>query len=124
MVPRSLRTWFVIHFIADMVTGLPLLIAPRYFLDLFGWESGSTFAFRIVGAALMGIGWESILGRNGSLDQFRGMLRLKLIWSASAVAGMTWGILSGEAPQIAWFFVGVFAVFFLIWANYARLLRA
>lgn len=124
MVPKNLKRWFAIHFIADMVIGLPLLLAPRFLLGLFGWETESVFAFRIVGAALMGIGWESLLGRDEGQEHFRGMLRLKLIWSSCAVFGMSWGILGGEAPPIGWIFVAVFALFFAVWAYYARELRS
>ncbi len=123
MVPKSLRTWFVVHFIADMVVGIPLLFAPGIFLAFFDWPIGETFSLRVVGAAFMGIGWESLLGRNGSVDQFRGMLRLKLIWSSSAIIGMSLGLVYGSAPAVAWLFIGIFAVFFGIWANYAFRLR-
>ena len=120
MVPRSLRTWFQIHFIVDMIVGLPLLFAPVFMLEIFSMNAGPAFAYRVIGAAFMGIGWESLLGRNGGIEQFRGMLRLKLIWSSTAALGMSWGILNGEAPPVAWLFVAIFAVFFLVWAYYAR----
>ena len=123
MVPSSLRKWFVIHFIADMMAGLPLLLFPKQFLAVLGLFVDDTFAYRVVGAALMGIGWESLLGRNAGPDQFRGMLRLKLIWASSAIVGMSLSILVDSAPAIGWWFVGIFGVFFCVWAHYAWRLR-
>ena len=70
-VPRSLRIWFVIHFAADMLFGIPILLAPNWILPLFGWDVIDPFMARIVGAALMGIGIESLLGRNASAEAFR-----------------------------------------------------
>src|SRR2546426_5283160 len=39
MVPSSLRTWFVIHFLADVLFALPLFLAPRWTLSLLGWPA-------------------------------------------------------------------------------------
>jgi divalent metal cation (Fe/Co/Zn/Cd) transporter len=76
MVPRSLRTWFVIHFVVDILFGVPLLIAPVLLLSWFGWETVDPFMSRLVGAALLGIGVESLLGRNASVEIYREMLNL------------------------------------------------
>ena len=68
MVPKSLRTWFVIHFVLDFIFAIPLILAPRAFLGLLGWTSIDPIAARLVGAALIGIGGESYLGRNAGLE--------------------------------------------------------
>ena len=77
--PSGLRAWFVIHFVADMLFGIPLLFFPRWLLPLLGWTSYDPLASRLVGAAFMGIGLESLLGRNASVETFRAMLNLKII---------------------------------------------
>ncbi len=59
-VPNSLRTWFVIHFIADMLFGIPLLFFPEFVLPLLGWGVVDPISTRVVGAALMGIGIEVV----------------------------------------------------------------
>ena len=61
---------------------------PRITLGVFGWETIDPVTARLVGAALMGIGIESFLGRNAGIESFRGMLTLMLIWSFSAVFGI------------------------------------
>lgn len=124
MVSRSLRTWFVVHFWADMLFGVPLLVAPAALMDLFGWTVVDPFTARLVGAALLGIGGVSLLVRDAGVETYRTLLGLKLIWSASAVVGMVVTLAQGEAPPAGWLFVGIFALFFGVWAYHrARLAR-
>lgn len=122
-VPASLRRWFVVHFVADVLFALPLLAAPRAFLGAFGWTEVDPIASRLVGAALMGIGVQSLLGRDETLEAFRGMLNLKVIWSATATLGIALSVLQG-GPRSAWLFCGVFAAFNALWSYYRLRLRA
>lgn len=123
MVSKNLRVWFVIHFVADYLFGVPLLIAPNWLLGLFGWPSFDPFAARLVGAALIGIGGVSLLERNASADAFRAMLNMKLLWASTAIIGMVVTMLGGNYPLIGWGIVGIFVVFFFIWLYYRLQLR-
>lgn len=116
-IPSGLRTWFVVHFVADILFGIPLLFFPQAFLNLFGWGTYDPIMSRLVGAALMGIGIESWLGRNAVADTFHAMLNLKVIWASSALFAIGVGIAEG-APPIAWAFLGIFAVFWVVWVYY------
>ena len=107
MVSKNLRTWFVIHFVADYLFGIPLLIAPVWMLTLFGWQSVDPFTARLVGAALIGIGGAS----------------LKLLWASAAIIGMTASMLMGNYPLIGWGIVAIFVVFFFIWLYYRLQLK-
>lgn len=118
-VPASLRRWFIVHFIADVVVAIPLLGVPTTFLRTLGWMAIDPIAARMVGAALAGIGVESFLCRNDSVEVFRAMLRLKCIWSGVAVLGVSLSILQG-APASAWAVLAVFLLFAIVW-NYYRL---
>jgi len=123
-VPAALRRWFVVHFIADMLFALPLIFAPTAFLSLLGWEVIDPFTARLVGAALVGIGTESLLGRNASAQSFLTMLRLKLLWSSTAALGIFLSMLDG-APILGWGIFGIFVTFNALWAYwYARLKKA
>jgi hypothetical protein len=122
MVPASLRTWFVIHFVADVIAAVPLFFAPATVLGWLGWTAVDPIATRGVAAALFGIGIESYLGRNGTVEVFRGMLRLKVVWSAMAALGTLWSLLSG-APPAAWAILAIFAAFHGVWLHYLLLLR-
>jgi len=95
------------------------LFIPEIVLPLLGWTTIDPIATRVVGAALMGIGVESYLGRNADVEVFRAMLNLKIIWSGSAVLGIALGLWRGGA-QAGWLFLGIFFVFWCIWVYYWR----
>ncbi len=116
-VPSSLRIWFVIHFIVDMLFAIPLLFFPEFLLPLLGWDVVDPVMSRLVGAALLGIGGESLLGRNASREVFLAMLNLKILWASGAVLGIGMGIAVG-APHLAWGFLVIFAAFLGIWVYY------
>jgi len=122
-VPASLRRWFVVHFAADVLAAVPLLVAPRPVLELFGWTTVDPVATRLVAAALFGIGIASLLGRGAAAETFRAMLDLKIIWSGAAVIGILWSLVEG-GPTGAWAFLAIFAGFHALWVRYRLLLRA
>jgi hypothetical protein len=123
MISKGLRTWFVIHFAIDIIFAIPLLVAPLPFLTLLGWTAVDPYTARLVGAALMAIGIESYLGRNAGVEAFQGMLNLKIIWSATAIAGTLLTMMSGYWPWGAWLLLAAFIPFNIIWVYYRRQLR-
>jgi hypothetical protein len=124
-VPKGLRSWFVAHFAADMAFALPLLLVPREFLTLLGWTSVDPFAARLVAAALFGIGGESFLSRKASAAAYKAMLRLKLIWSGSALLGMSLTLVQFPAYRLpsSYLLVIVFALFNALWLYWLRRLN-
>jgi hypothetical protein len=120
-VPDGLRTWFIIHFVADMLFGVPLLFFPHLLLSLLGWTTYDPLTSRLVGAALIGIGLESLLGRNADAATFRAMLNLNVIWASSALFAIAAGIAEGAA-SIAWVFLVIFFVCWCVWVYYRRAL--
>ena len=89
-IPASLRTWFLIHFAVDWLFALPMMFAPVATLELLGWDSVDPASTRLVAAALLAIGGESLRMRKAGLEVYRVMLDLKLIWSAGAMLGLGW----------------------------------
>lgn len=124
-VPQGLRSWFVAHFAADIAFALPLLLAPREFLTLLGWTSVDPFAARLVAAALFGIGGESFLSRKAPADAYRAMLRLKLIWSGSALIGMSLTLIQFPAYRLpaSYALIVIFALFYALWLYWLRRLN-
>jgi hypothetical protein len=122
MVSDRLGFWFVVHFVVDVLFALPLFIAPEWMLGFFGWQTIDPIASRLVAAALFSIGIESYLGRNANAEVFRGMLNLKLIWSASAVFGIGISLLDG-GPIMGWVVLGLFVAFFCLWLYYRLRLK-
>ena len=105
MVPKGLRTWFIIHFIADYLFGIPLLLAPIWTMTLFGWASIDPATTRLVGAALLGI------------ETYRAMLNLKIIWSLAAIFSLAAAVAQG-APPITWLLLIMFLIFSITWIYY------
>lgn len=121
-VPSSLRTWFNLHFGIDMVLGLPMLLTPAIAMGFLGFSEFDTLTVRIVGAALIAIGGTSYWIQNEGIEVFRAMLKLKLIWSLSAMVAIMLYIyeLGNDA---AFVFFGIFLFFSLIWSYYYRLIK-
>ena len=121
-ISPALRRWFVVHFVADLLFAIPLVLIPAATLRALGWTVVDPVTARLVGAALAGIGVESLLGRNGSVEVFRAMLSLKCIWSGAAVLGLGISIVQG-APPLTWMFLMIFVAFAVLWNYYRWQLR-
>ena len=121
-VPKNLRVWFVIHFVIDIIIAIPMLLVPELLLPLIGWSVVDPITSRLVGAALLGIGVESLIGRNASRDVFKAMLNLKILWASGAILGIGLGLVAG-GPPIAWIFLAIFTGFLGLWAYYRVKLR-
>lgn len=116
-VSIGLRRWFFVHFVVDMIFGIPLLFFPEFALGLLGIFTGELLTARLVGAALLGIGGASLLNYRGSFEEYKIMLNLKIIWAASAIVAI--GIsLFEEFNRSVCFVLGVFVVFLGAWVYY------
>lgn len=121
-LPPGLKTWFTIHFTVDMIFAIPLLFFPELIMPWFGWDFVDPVTSRLVGAALLGIGGESLFSRNASRDTFKALLRLKIIWATGAVIGLGLALVNG-APLAAWGFLLVFLIFLVVWISYFIILN-
>jgi hypothetical protein len=117
--PPALRRWFVVHFVADWLFALPLFLFPEPFLLALGWTHPDAALARVVAAALVGIGTQSLRDRNGTLESFKSLLELKILWSSTAAVGLLWSALT-VGPAMAWGFFLVFVAFNALW-TYWRL---
>jgi hypothetical protein len=118
-VPAALRTWFVVHFWADILVAVPLFVAPAWLLGGLGWHAVDPATARLVAAALFGIGIQSLLGRREGVATYHAMLGLKVIWSGTATLGLLWFQLDG-GPPAGWGFVAIFAGFHAVWLYWRR----
>ncbi|MBT4824122.1 hypothetical protein HN695_04945 [Candidatus Woesearchaeota archaeon] len=121
-IPKSLRIWFLIHFIVDIIFAIPLIFFPERFLALFGILAVETVTPRLVGAALVGIGGASFFVRNKSKESYDIMLTLKILWSSAAIIALLVSSYVG-APKAIWYITGTFAVFSAIWWYYKLRIR-
>lgn len=115
--PASLKWWFIVHFAVDIAFAIPLFFFPVAFLSFLGWQVVDPFATRIVAAALFGIGIESFIGRNASVQTYKNMLNLKIIWSGVTIAGIGLSIIqSSYAASFGQYLLfTTFIVFHILW---------
>jgi hypothetical protein len=106
-----------------MLFVIPLLLFPQTLLALLGWATYDPMTARLVGAALMGIGLESLLGRNASAETLRAMLNLKILWSSSAIFAISAALYEG-APAASRAILAIFVAFCCLWAYYRVRLTA
>jgi hypothetical protein len=117
-VPPTLRLWFVVDAVVDLVVSIPLFVAPAGVLGHFGWTCVDPVATRLVAAALFAIGAQSFFSRNAGVEITRAMLSFKVLWSLAAVVGLVASIGDG-APSAAWAFLSLFIVFAGVWVHHA-----
>ena len=124
-VPEALKTWFILHFLVDLLFAIPLMVVPVRMLALFGWQTVDPYTARLTAAALFGIGIDSFLGRNASLETYRNMLTLKIIWSSAAVIGIIISLAQRAQgnPIIVWGVLALFAGFNGLWVYWRRQIR-
>jgi hypothetical protein len=116
-VSKSLRIWFLIHFLIDYLFGFPLLFFPELTTGLLGFANVDVLTVRLVGAALLGIGGASLLMHKKSKEVYDTMLSLKLIWSGTAIIAIILSMIENYIWAQGLFLV-IFVFFFFLWASY------
>ncbi len=118
-VPPSVRGWFVVDFVfSALVAGVPLLLVPELLLPRLGWSAVDPVATRLVGAALVAIGWQSWRSRRSGQEAYRALLGLKVIWCSLGIVGLVAAIGAG-APQASWALLAVLLLLDGVWIHYA-----
>jgi drug/metabolite transporter (DMT)-like permease len=121
-ISSGLKTLFLIHFIVGILFGAVLFLIPLVYGSIINWTVKDPGAFRLIGAAMLGISCTSLLAyKNPDWDKVRITVILEIIWTVLGTLAMVWAILFEGFPPITWMNAGifiVFAVFFLVF--YAR----
>lgn len=108
--------WFLAHGIVDVLFAIPLLVAPVGFLEWLGWAAVDAFTARVVAAALVGIGVESLLSFRTEFMAVKAMLNLKIAWAVTAIVALLWsGLAAPSIPWGVWPILGLFVVFLAAW---------
>ena len=116
-VSKSLKNWFLVHFLVDLIIAIPLIFFPSIILSLFGIVYSEQVTARLVGAALLWIGGTSFFVYNKTKESFDTLLTLKIIWSISAIVALTMSLFNGAPLRILLVLI-IFAFFSLIWIYY------
>jgi len=116
-VSRSLRIWFVVHFVVDIVFAVPLIFFPDWIFGLFGIGAVEPVTAGLLGAGLIGIGGASLFAYKKGKESFDILLTLKILWSLSAIHVLLFSILNG-GPKSLWLITAIFVVFSAVWIYY------
>lgn len=113
---RSLRNTFLVHAVVAVLFGLPLLIAPGRFLDVFGWAPIDPIMSRLVGAALLALGWGSFRGwRAATRSDVEILLQVEVIFTVLSVLAILRHVTGGSWPWYVWTMLLTFAAFAVAW---------
>jgi len=122
---KALKILFLVHALVALGAGLPLLIAPGRLLTWVGWAPIDPIAARLLGAALLALGWGSLRGWQalrydsehaaGQRD-VRLLLQLEAAFTALAAVGLGRHLLVGRWPLLPWLLFAVLLAFTLAWA--------
>ena len=111
-----LSYWFIAHGIVDILFAIPLMVVPETFLEALGWQVVDPFVARVVGAALIGIGGESLIAMRAEFYSVKRMLELKILWSIAAIVGLIVSAAIAESlPWGVWPIGAIFLIFSVVW---------
>lgn len=113
---RGLRTLFLVHMAVALVFGVPLLLIPGRLLQWVGWSPIDPIAGRLLGAALLALGWSSFRGWQlmGKRD-VRLLVEMEAAFTGLACVGLGRHLFFYSYPLFPWLVFAVLAVFFLAW---------
>jgi hypothetical protein len=113
---RALRTVFLVHAAVAVVFGVPLLIVPGRFLTWVGWAPIDPIAGRLVGAALLALGWGSYRGwQAAERRDVRFLVEVEVAFTALACVGLARHLFVAHYPLFPWLVFGLFLAFALVW---------
>ena len=113
---KALRVTFIVHAVVAVVVGAPLLLAPGRFLGWLGWAPIDPLLSRLLGAALLALGWSSFRGAGASDRTQQVLIEMELVFTALSCAGLLRHLLKANYPAMVWITFAVLAAFAVAWA--------
>ncbi len=134
-ISNSLRVTFLVHLIVALVLGAALWLIPGRTMTILGWVPeqvqlpqselsvpGQTFVdpviTRVLGAALLALGYASFLGwRASRREQVSLLVQMEFAYCLLSTAAILMGIFSlgRPAPVIGWVLAVIVAAFAVAW---------
>jgi hypothetical protein len=113
---KALRITFLVHAVVALVLGLPLLILPGQFLDLFIWRPIDPLISRLFGAALLALAWGSFRGWQATeRAQVKTLLEIEAVFTVLGSIGLLRHLLIASYPAIVWAVFILLVVFAIAW---------
>jgi hypothetical protein len=115
-MPKFLMFIFLIHAIAALVVGAPLLIIPGRFLGAVGWAPVEPVINRILGAALLALAWSSFRGwRATDKAQVTFLVEMETAFTVLGCIGIARHLLVAHYPLVVWIVLVILALFAIAW---------
>jgi len=113
---RALRITFVVHAVIAAIAGALLLLIPGRFLGWLGWAPIDPLLTRVLGAAMLALGWGSYCGwRAADRTNVSILVQVDAIFCSLSAVGLLRHLLKGNWPPMVWILFAAFAVFALVW---------
>jgi hypothetical protein len=113
---KVLKTTFLIHAIASVLAGLLLLIIPGRTLLSLGWAPIDPILGRVLGAALLALGWGAFRGWQATeRAPSRVVAEMEAAFTALACVGLLRHLLFAHYPIMVWLLFAVSFIFALAW---------
>ncbi|MFH1086574.1 MAG: hypothetical protein V1772_12545 [Chloroflexota bacterium] len=113
---RWVRTLFSVHVVVALLLGAALLVAPGRLLATLGWAPIDPILSRLLGAALLALGWGSWRGlhlRNPA--DARVLVEMDLAFCALGALGVLRHIAVARWPWTVWTLLVVLVAFAVAW---------
>ena len=113
---KSLRNTFLVHAVVAVLAGLPMLIVPGRWLDVFGWMPIDPIMTRLVGAALLALGWGSFRGWRAAVrGDVEILIQVEAVFTVLSTLALLRHLTGGSWPWYVWAMFIVFLLFAIAW---------
>jgi hypothetical protein len=113
---KALRVVFLVHAIAGVLLGAPLLIAPGRTLLWLNWAPIDPILSRGLGAALLALAWSSFRGwRATDRAQVALLVETEVAFTVLSSVGLLRHLLTSRYPITVWALFVITAGFAVAW---------
>jgi len=107
---KALKVMLLVHVVLAVVFGVPLLLAPGRLLTVLGWAPIDPILSRILGAALLALGWMHFRTWQADLAEARTVLEMEVAFAGLACVGLLRHLLFARYPAMVWMLFAILAV--------------
>ena len=113
---KTLKVTFLIHAIVAAVFGLLLLFLPGRFLGALAWAPIDPLLSRLLGAALLALGWSSWRGWNArERAEVAVLVEMEVVYTVLGCVGLLRHLLVARYPFMVWALFIVLLAFAVAW---------
>ena len=113
---KFLKSTLIVHTVLAVLFGLPLLGMPGRFLNFFGWAPVDPLISRMLGAALLGMGWTSWRAFKANRREVaQPVIEAGLVVCGLAAVGIAWNMLGAGWPWMVWLVLALYVILAAAW---------